>query len=55
MDNIQHPEITCAERTGYPSWMQEHDMDPETYADEYDAYCDRCYQEHVDRTLFGDP
>lgn len=23
MSNIQHPEITWAERTGYPSWMQE--------------------------------
>ena len=23
MSNIQHPEITWAERTGYPSWLQE--------------------------------
>ena len=25
MRDLEHPEITCALRTGYPSWMQEGD------------------------------
>ena len=50
--DLEHPEITCALRTGYPSWMQEDedDYDPDAYA----AYCDHCYEEYRDRMLFGD-
>jgi hypothetical protein len=33
---IEHPEITWIERTGYPSWLQEHD-DSEEF-DEDAAY-----------------
>lgn len=25
--DLEHPEITCIERTGYPSWMQEGDTE----------------------------
>ena len=44
MLDIQHPEITWAERTGYPSWNQPVDVvcdncdeiiDDEVYEDEY--------------------
>lgn len=35
---LEHPEITCAIRTGYPSWMQEGDHD-----EEYDE--DALYEE----------
>jgi hypothetical protein len=47
---IEHPEITCCLRTGYPSWMQEDDdLDEEwTEQDAYDEYCDRCYEERRD-------
>lgn len=34
--DLEHPEITMIERTGYPSWMQEGD-EPEEY-DEDAAY-----------------
>ena len=47
---LEHPEITCALRTGYPSWMQEDDNDQ----DACEAYCDSCYEEERDRRLFGD-
>jgi hypothetical protein len=49
---LQHPEITCIERTGYPSWMnpEEDDFDQ----DAYEAYCDRCYEEYKERMLFDD-
>lgn len=36
--DLEHPEITMIERTGYPSWMQEGD-EPE--ADEDAAYEER--------------
>lgn len=49
---LQHPEITWAERTGYPSWMQPDEDDYDQ--DAYDAYCDRCYEELRDRELFGE-
>jgi hypothetical protein len=26
---LEHPEITWIERTGYPSWMQNEDEEPE--------------------------
>lgn len=48
---LEHPEITCAMRTGYPSWMQE---DDDFDQDAYDAYCDALYEERRERELFGD-
>ena len=49
---IQHPEITWAEHTGYPSWNQPQDIycdrcgdiiDDEVYEDEYhDCLCLDC-------------
>lgn len=38
---LEHPEITCALRTGYPSWMQESDRE-----EEYDE--DAAYEERRD-------
>ena len=45
-DIPDHPEIECIERTGYPSWLQETDMDGEDYDrefwgdnDPWDEYC----------------
>lgn len=35
---LEHPEVTCALRTGYPSWMQEDD-----HVEEYDE--DALYEE----------
>lgn len=46
-DIPDHPEITCIERTGYPSWMQESE-------DDYDDYDDRFYEEQRERNRFGD-
>ena len=43
--DLEHPEVTWALRTGYPSWMQE---EPE----EYDE--DALYDEYKDRELFGE-
>ena len=44
MSVLEHPEITWALRTGYPSWMQERD-EPE-----YDE--DALYEERRDAELF---
>ena len=53
--DLEHPEITMALRTGYPSWMQEREEDDEyTEEDAYDDYCDQCYDEQRDRERFGD-
>ena len=50
--DLEHPEVTRALRTGYPSWMQ---PDEEEYdQDAYEAYCDRCYEEQRERELFGE-
>lgn len=44
--DLEHPEITCALRTGYPSWMQEdYGEDDSSDTDAYEAYCDRLYEE----------
>ena len=56
MLDIQHPEITWAERTGYPSWNQPNEVrcerckdyiyDYEVYEDEsYDCLCMDCLLE----------
>lgn len=53
MRDLEHPEITCAERTGYPSWLQHKERKceecgdylylDETYEDEYhDFLCEEC-------------
>ena len=44
--DLEHPEITCALRTGYPSWMQENE--------EYEVDEDALYEERRDRELFGE-
>lgn len=41
---LEHPEIGWIERTGYPSWMQDHT--------EYDE--DIAYEEARERELFGE-
>ena len=43
----EHPEIGWIERTGYPSWMQEEDMD------DWDDYEDIAYEESRGHELFG--
>jgi hypothetical protein len=62
--DLEHPDVSCAIRTGYPSWMQEdevlNDEDGENYEsefwgdDESDDYCDYLYEERRDRERFGD-
>lgn len=42
---LEHPEITWALRTGYPSWMQEDD--------EYEFDEDALYEESREQELFG--
>lgn len=49
---LEHPEITHALKTGYPSWMDRKDDGYDQ--DAYDAYCDLCYEEQRERQLFGD-
>lgn len=41
---LEHPEVTCALRTGYPSWMQEEDLKEEY--DEDALYEERREAEH---------
>ena len=50
--DLEHPEITRALRTGYPSWMnpEEEEFDQ----DAYEAYCDRCCDEARERELFDE-
>ena len=58
MRDLEHPEITMALRTGYPSWMQEDDDDLLDEDDECevlsDDYEDRVYEDRRMRELFGD-
>ena len=42
---LEHPEIECIVRSGYPSWMREEDDR------EYDS--DRAYEESREKELFG--
>ncbi len=49
---MEHPEITRALRTGYPSRMNPEEDDYDQ--DAYEVYCDRCYEEYRDRELFGE-
>lgn len=41
---LEHPEVTCALRTGYPSWMKEEDCKEEF--DEDAAYDERRESEY---------
>ena len=61
--DLEHPEITMALNTGYPSCIQEKedldDEDDDCFDDDYDqdkyeAYCDHLYEESRDERLFGD-
>lgn len=49
MKMLEDPEIEWQNRTGYPSWMQEHDADDDN--DGYDP--DAAYEEARDARLFG--
>lgn len=52
---LEHPEITMALQTGYPSWKQERVADEDyTEEDAYDDYCDQCYEERRDQERWGD-
>ena len=51
--DLEHPEISWSERTGYPSWMQEGETEEEE-RDAYEAYCDHLYEERRERELFGE-
>ena len=56
---LQHPEIDCIERTGYPSWMQKYIDSEDEEFDEYAEYEeelydeDAAYEEARDRRCFG--
>ena len=50
--DLEHPEVTRALRTGYPSWMNPKEDDYDQ--DAYEAYCDHLYEEARERELFGD-
>ena len=58
--DLEHPEITCALRTGYPSWIQENDDEDEDLLDDDDCescgdgYEDWLYDQRRDAELFGD-
>ena len=46
MDMLEHPEISWALRTGYPSWMQESDKSEEYDEDaEYEARRDEQFDD----------
>ena len=49
---LEHPEITQALRTGYPSWTQEdYGEECDDEQDAWEAYCDHCYEEHREKEL----
>lgn len=56
--DLEHPEVTCAIRTGYPSWMQEDEVlnDEDDEDEEYEVWGetqeDRLYDESRERELF---
>ena len=45
MEHIQHPEITWAERTGYPSWNQPRDNE---------IYCEECGKDITHEDVYYD-
>ena len=56
---IEHPHITLALRTGYPTWDEDevlNDEDDEEYENEFwgDEFEDRAYEERRERDLFGE-
>lgn len=58
--DLEHPEVSCAIRTGYPSWMQEdevlNDEDDEDCESEFwgDECEDSYYEESRELELFGE-
>lgn len=56
--DLEHPEVTCAIRTGYPSWMQEDEVlnDEDDEDEECEVWGDECedrlYDESRERELF---
>lgn len=47
---LEHPDIACAQATGYPSWKQEINRGD----DDYEAYDeDAAYEEYRDLKRFG--
>ncbi len=46
---LDHPEVACCLRTGYPSWKQERDGEVDYGPDE-----DAAYEEQRDRERFGE-
>ena len=55
--DLEHPEVTCALRTGYPSWMQEdevlndeddEDYDSEFWGDDCEDRYDAAYDAYCD-------
>ena len=56
--DLEHPEVTWAIRTGYPSWMQEDDVlnDEDDEEEEHEIWGDECeddlYDESRERELF---
>ena len=52
---LEHPDIECALRTGYPSWKRDLDVDDDGDYDEYlDGYHneDTLYEERRERELW---
>lgn len=33
---LEHPDVTCALRTGYPSWVKDRDLDVDDSENEYE-------------------
>lgn len=52
--DLEHPEVSMALRTGYPSWKQERADEDYTAEDAYDDYCDSLYEERRDQERWGD-
>lgn len=58
--DLEHPEITWALRTGYPSWMQETEVlnDEDDEDSESEIWGDECedslYEEERETEIFGE-
>lgn len=51
--DLEHPEITCALRTGYPSWIQEDYGEDDGDDEAFEAYCDYLHEVQREQKLFG--